>query len=362
MDVGRARSARRSSPWPASASSPSWQWTRELGVPVMPLSTGEEVATQVSRLLGAALSRGGAERADARARPHAASPRGGPEGHRAARARGLAAPDRRAGTSCSRCSWPSRFWAYSRYRRRRAANLYRRQALAELDALVAALGAKGGRHQVAARLPELLKRVALHVEPRAAVAGLSGAEWLAELDRLYGGDGFTQGPGPPPAQARLRHHHFRLGRAPGRHRRPDAPEPRMDREASEAGGMSDLLARAAKALSFPMGASTPGARRALGAPARSRCPCCVYRALPAYKERQPALRVPFFERVAAGLGRKPEPGAVVLRKARSAVAAGARSSSCCSWRRRPGPSSCCRPSRRRSPPATCCWPWTSRAR
>jgi hypothetical protein len=86
-------------------------------------------------------------------------------------------------------------WAYSRHRRRRAANLYRRQALAELDALVAALGVKGGRHQVAARLPELLKRVALHVEPRAAVASLSGAAWLAELDRLYGGEGFTKGPG-----------------------------------------------------------------------------------------------------------------------------------------------------------------------
>lgn len=86
-------------------------------------------------------------------------------------------------------------WGYSRYRRKRAANLYRRQALAELDALVTALGAKGGRYQVAARLPELLKRVALHLEPRVAVAGLTGAEWLAELDRLYGGDGFTKGPG-----------------------------------------------------------------------------------------------------------------------------------------------------------------------
>ena len=86
-------------------------------------------------------------------------------------------------------------WAFARHRRRRAANLYRRQALAELDALVAALGVKGGRHEVAARLPELLKRVVLHVEPRPAVASLTGTEWLAELDRLYGGDGFTKGPG-----------------------------------------------------------------------------------------------------------------------------------------------------------------------
>lgn len=86
-------------------------------------------------------------------------------------------------------------WAYSRYRRRRAANLYRRQALAELDALATVLGNPSGRHQVAVLLPELLKRVALHVEPRAVVASLSGAEWLAELDRLYGGAGFTKGPG-----------------------------------------------------------------------------------------------------------------------------------------------------------------------
>jgi hypothetical protein len=86
-------------------------------------------------------------------------------------------------------------WTWSRYRRRSAANLYRRQALAELDALVTTLGTKGGRYELAARLPELLKRVALHLEPRPGVASLSGAAWLAELDRLYGGDGFSKGPG-----------------------------------------------------------------------------------------------------------------------------------------------------------------------
>ena len=77
--------------------------------------------------------------------------------------------------------------------------------------------------------------------------------------------------------------------------------------------MSDLLTRAAKALSFPMGAST----LELAAPwalVLLALPLLVYLALPAYKERQPALRVPFFERLAAGLDRKPEPGAVVLRK------------------------------------------------
>lgn len=86
-------------------------------------------------------------------------------------------------------------WAFLRYRRHRAANLYRRQALAELESLVEILEHKGGRYEVAARLPELLKRVALHVEPRPAVADLTGPEWLAHLDRMYGGDGFSKGPG-----------------------------------------------------------------------------------------------------------------------------------------------------------------------
>jgi hypothetical protein len=86
-------------------------------------------------------------------------------------------------------------WDVLRYRRRHAANLYRRQALAELDRLVDVLEHKGGRYEVAARLPELLKRVALHVEPRAAVADLTGPAWLAALDRMYGGDAFSKGPG-----------------------------------------------------------------------------------------------------------------------------------------------------------------------
>ena len=86
-------------------------------------------------------------------------------------------------------------WAVGRLRRRYAANRYRREALAELDALVARLEDKGGRYDVAARLPVLLKRVALTVAPREEVAALTGKDWLAFLDRLYGGDGFSKGPG-----------------------------------------------------------------------------------------------------------------------------------------------------------------------
>jgi uncharacterized protein DUF4381 len=86
-------------------------------------------------------------------------------------------------------------WNALRFRRRRAASLYRRQALAELERLVDVLEHKGGRYEVAARLPELLKRVALHVLPRAEVASLVEDDWLALLDRMYHGDAFREGPG-----------------------------------------------------------------------------------------------------------------------------------------------------------------------
>jgi hypothetical protein len=87
------------------------------------------------------------------------------------------------------------FWGYGRYQRAIAASRYRREALAELESIVEALQRPGGRHELAARLPPLLKRVALQVEPRAEVAGLTGAAWLAELDRLYRGHEWSQGPG-----------------------------------------------------------------------------------------------------------------------------------------------------------------------
>lgn len=71
--------------------------------------------------------------------------------------------------------------------RRRRRNRYRRDALVRLDAL----GATG-----LAELPHLVKRVALDAWPREQVASLSGAPWLAFLDRsLGGGTAFREGPG-----------------------------------------------------------------------------------------------------------------------------------------------------------------------
>jgi Ca-activated chloride channel family protein len=78
--------------------------------------------------------------------------------------------------------------------------------------------------------------------------------------------------------------------------------------------VSGLLTRLARALSLPLGDSTLD----LAAPWALLLlvlPILAYTLLPPYKERQAALRVPFLERMAAGLGRRPERGAVVLQKA-----------------------------------------------
>jgi uncharacterized protein (DUF58 family) len=57
VDVGRAGERNALLALASQRVKPILAWTRELGVPVMPLSTAEEVAAQVSRLLGAAFRR-----------------------------------------------------------------------------------------------------------------------------------------------------------------------------------------------------------------------------------------------------------------------------------------------------------------
>jgi|WetSurMetagenome_2_1015567.scaffolds.fasta_scaffold423068_1 hypothetical protein len=86
------------------------------------------------------------------------------------------------------------WWGYARWRRF-AANRYRRLALAELADLARELQTPGKRAQVLRRLPELLKWTALSAFPRAEVASLTGARWLAFLDRTIGGTEFTEGAG-----------------------------------------------------------------------------------------------------------------------------------------------------------------------
>ncbi|MDI7863111.1 DUF4381 domain-containing protein [Rhizobiaceae bacterium n13] len=66
-------------------------------------------------------------------------------------------------------------WRWLRYR---AQNRYRREALAELSALEAAIGEAAGRQRSLGSLPALVKRTALAVFPREAVAALSGSAWV----------------------------------------------------------------------------------------------------------------------------------------------------------------------------------------
>jgi uncharacterized protein DUF4381 len=67
------------------------------------------------------------------------------------------------------------------------ADRYRRAALAEL--------AEIERSGAVAMVPALLKRTALAFAPRATVASLSDAAWLAFLDRTCPRGGFASGPG-----------------------------------------------------------------------------------------------------------------------------------------------------------------------
>ena len=99
-------------------------------------------------------------------------------------------------------------WQFVHHRR---ANRYRREALAEL-ARVASDGAKPT--EMLAQLSMLLRRTALAAFPREQVAHLTGAAWLAFLDRTSSGLQFTEGEGhlfasgpyrqTPPGDAELR--------------------------------------------------------------------------------------------------------------------------------------------------------------
>lgn len=74
---------------------------------------------------------------------------------------------------------------------------YRREALAELEAL------PDDPHLVA----DLLRRTALTAYRREEVALLHGKEWLAFLDKTYGGSGFSEDPGRQVAYAAYQTQH-----------------------------------------------------------------------------------------------------------------------------------------------------------
>ena len=76
-------------------------------------------------------------------------------------------------------------WSVWRWRLHRHANAYRRAALREI--------ANAGDEPVA--LAGILRRAALIAYPRTEVAGLHAEQWLAFLDKSYGGTGFREEPG-----------------------------------------------------------------------------------------------------------------------------------------------------------------------
>ena len=83
-------------------------------------------------------------------------------------------------------------WRFARDWR---ASRYRREALAELDGIGQRLDASEAAGERLAELSMLVRRTALAAFQREAVAPLAGTEWLAFLDRSYGGKGFSEGAG-----------------------------------------------------------------------------------------------------------------------------------------------------------------------
>lgn len=83
--------------------------------------------------------------------------------------------------------------AWRQWRHYRA-NAYRREARRQLDAIGRRVEA-GMSDGAAAELAAVLKRAALAAYPRAQVASLTGAAWLAFLDRTGRTTAFSSGPG-----------------------------------------------------------------------------------------------------------------------------------------------------------------------
>lgn len=77
------------------------------------------------------------------------------------------------------------FWVLKAWRK----DTYRREALRELDSVLAEGGHK------ASQVPALLKRAALAAWPRQDVAGLNGPAWHAFLDKTASTDLFCSGAG-----------------------------------------------------------------------------------------------------------------------------------------------------------------------
>jgi Domain of unknown function (DUF4381) len=84
-------------------------------------------------------------------------------------------------------------WGFLRWHRRRKANRYRIEALAELDCIERSIGDGHTPGEALAAIPPLLKRVALAAWPRARVAKLAQSPWV---DFLRDSEGKASMPRP----------------------------------------------------------------------------------------------------------------------------------------------------------------------
>lgn len=88
-------------------------------------------------------------------------------------------------------------WLLRRFLRQRAYNAARRHALRQLQVYSRAYTKHRDAVLLGAQLSELLRRTMLAYAPRAEVAGLTGEEWLAWLDRDLDRSHFLHGDGRP---------------------------------------------------------------------------------------------------------------------------------------------------------------------
>ncbi len=86
-------------------------------------------------------------------------------------------------------------WLIRAWLRRRAHAAARRKALRQLEESHSAYARHGNPVTLGAEVSELLRRTMLAYAPRAEVAGLTGDEWLAWLDRDLDEPRFRQGAG-----------------------------------------------------------------------------------------------------------------------------------------------------------------------
>lgn len=104
-------------------------------------------------------------------------------------------------------------WLARWYLHRRSRNAARRYALRKLEAYCDEYGQHGDAVRLGSQLSGLLRRTMLAYAPRADIAGLTGEEWLAWLDRDLEKPHFSEGDGRPLVEWPYRDPHTEVDRS-----------------------------------------------------------------------------------------------------------------------------------------------------